>query len=81
MHLLSNLKDSKKATVKQLQSLTGYLNFLNKAIFPGRMFTRRMYSKYTDIKGKDGKPLRDYHHVRLDAEFHKDCGILGKFPE
>ena len=51
-HLLSKLKDSNKATVKQLQSLTGFLNFLNKAIFPGRAFTRRMYSKYSEPKGK-----------------------------
>ena len=29
--------------------LCGYLNFLNKAVHPGRMFTRRMYMKYSKI--------------------------------
>ena len=39
--------DRKKATVRELQILCGYLNFLNKAIIPGRAFTRRMYAKYS----------------------------------
>ena len=29
----------KKATVKELQKLCGYLNFTAKAVFPGRTFT------------------------------------------
>ena len=44
-----NFTDSKKATVKELQELCGYLNFLCKAIFPGRLFIQRMYSKYSHI--------------------------------
>ena len=39
--------DRKKATVKELQILCGYLNFLNKAIIPGRAFTRHMYAQYS----------------------------------
>ena len=34
IYLLSRLIDKKKATVKELQNLCGYLNFLNKAIYP-----------------------------------------------
>ena len=34
--LLSNFLDKKKTTVKELQILCGYLNFLGKAVFPGR---------------------------------------------
>ena len=37
--LLNDILDHKKATIKQLQVLTGYLNFLTKAIFAGRTFT------------------------------------------
>ena len=37
---LLNLLDKKKATVKELQSITSLLNFLNRAIYPGRAFTR-----------------------------------------
>ena len=38
-----------KATVKQLQQLCGFLNFLCRAIVPGHAFTRRMYAKYSNI--------------------------------
>ena len=44
--VLLKLKKKKKATVKDLQSLCGILNFLGRVVFPGRTFTRRMYSKY-----------------------------------
>ena len=45
LNLLNLLLAKKKTTVKQLQVLTGYLNFLTKAIVPGRTFTRHLYSK------------------------------------
>ena len=44
--MISCMCDNKKATVKDLQVLAGTLNFLNKAIVPGRVFTRHMYAKY-----------------------------------
>ena len=43
--MLKWITDKKKATVKELERLSGLLNFLNKAIVPGRIFTRRMYAK------------------------------------
>ena len=73
LKLLNDLTGKKKATVKQLQVLTGYLNFLTKAIFPGRAFTRRIYAKYSQIE--QGKVLKQHHHMRLDAEFRNDCEI------
>ena len=39
--------NKRKCIVKDLQVLTGYLNFLTKAIFAERMFTHRMYVKYS----------------------------------
>ena len=62
--------DRKKLTVKQLQSLTGTLNFLCKAILPGRTFVRRMYAK---LEGTAEKGLKFFHHISLDAEFISDC--------
>ena len=44
---LNGFIDHKKATVKELQQLCGYLNFLNRAVVPGRAFTRRMYAKFS----------------------------------
>ena len=48
--MIQSMLDMKKskATVKELQSLCGYLNFLNKAVVPGRAFTRRVYAKYSN---------------------------------
>ena len=86
--ILRNLLDRKKATVKELQTLCGYLNFLNKAVIPGHVFTHRMYAKFSKVADfsmlKKGRApvednllvrqykLKPYHHVRLDAEFKLD---------
>ena len=81
-HMVDNMLTKNKATVHELQVLCGYLNFLNKAIYPGRAFTRRMYAKYSHIvkPGKKGyDKLKKYHHVRLDKEFKFDCTIWGLF--
>ena len=37
-------KNKKKATVKEIQKLAGYLNFLCRCVIPGRAFTRRFYA-------------------------------------
>ena len=37
--------ENRKVTVKFIQLLTRILNFLNRAIMPGRAFTRGMYGK------------------------------------
>ena len=76
--------------MKELQELCGYLNFLGKAIFSGRSFTRRMYAKYSHCvntnKGKSlGKfqhkvfALKPHHHIQLDGEFKVDCRVWLQF--
>ena len=40
LQLLEIVSNQRKTTVKELQHLCGYLNFLCKAIFPGRAFVR-----------------------------------------
>ena len=71
MNMLSWITDAKKVTVKQLQRLTGLLNFLNRALFSGRAFTRRMYAKCSSIKA-NRKP---HHHVKIDCELRFDCSM------
>ena len=61
----------KKATVKEIQCLTGLLNFLNKALIPGRAFTRRMYTNIQTVD-KHGRELKLYHHIKLNEEFKSD---------
>ena len=72
--------NNKKATVKELQQLTGHLNFLSRAIVPGRTFTRRMYNKFkSSIITKNGQQLKHFHHIRLDREFKEDCKMWEEF--
>ena len=47
IEMFQNMVNKRKAMVKDLQTLCGYLNFLNHVIVPGRAFTRRMYSKFS----------------------------------
>ena len=87
LNLLNEMSSRKKATVKQLQVLTGYLNFLTKAIVLGRTFTRCMYAKYAQLGAKGNKvqnltvvnKLKSHHHVPLDGEFHFDCEVWRVF--
>ena len=46
LDLISKVLESKKkkVTLHQLQQLCGFLNFLAKAVVPGRTFMRRLYS-------------------------------------
>ena len=48
----------------------GYLNFLGRAIFPGRTFTRRMYAKFSEVINQRGAPgnsqqykFKQHYHV------------------
>ena len=45
VRLLRLMLSKSQATIKALQALCGYLNFLGRAIYPGRVFTRWMYAK------------------------------------
>ena len=69
------LRSKRTATVKEIQQLTGLLNFLAKVIVPGRCFTRRMYSRLSDKT----KSLKQHHHVTLDSEFRNDADIWISF--
>lgn len=69
---IDNLLRTKKTTVKYLQQVTGLLNFIGRAIVPGRAFTRRLYVKFKH-------PLKQYHHVRVDNEMRSDLRVWYTF--
>ena len=73
---LQIVMDRKTITIKQLQQLTGLLNFLCKAFFAGRVFICRMYDK---MKGSSGVELKSYHHVRVNNDLKEDCQMWLKF--
>ena len=71
-NVLNWVLDKKKVTVRVVQKLCGLLNFLNRAVVPGRTFTRSMYNKLKLTNSK-GETLKSYHHVMVDADFRCDC--------
>ena len=75
LNLLRNLIDKRTATIKEIQKLCGYLNFLTRAIFPGHAFTRRMYGKFAGVMSR----LKQHHHISLDREFKLDCKMWVEF--
>ena len=66
-------RKSRKTTVHELQKLTGFLNFLGRAVVPGRVFTRRMYA-YTR-----SNVLKPHHHVRINSELRADLMMWREF--
>ena len=92
--MLRTLVNKRRAKAKEIQELCGFLNFLCKAIFPGRPFLRCMYSKYSKVMALPGRhsqalhttevsdsgfKLKKYHHVKIDAEFKSDCLVWLEF--
>ena len=65
--------ERKKITLKALQSLCGHLNFVCKAVIPGRTFTRRLYFATA------GKHLRPYHHIRMSKQIKDDLRMWEVF--
>ena len=56
--LIAKILTKRKVTLKDLQKLCGFLNFLCKCIVPGRAFTRRLYA-YTSGE------LKLHHHMPI----------------
>ena len=64
--------------IKDIQQTTGLLNFFNRAIVPGRTFTRRIYDN-VKIKDKHGAPLKNHHHILLHKGLRLDCRVWLEF--
>ena len=73
-NLIQYAIQKRKVTIKFVQQLTGVLNFLHKAIIPGRAFTRGMYSRLK-LKDSKGRLLKQHHHIYLNAEFINDWRV------
>ena len=71
-------RKNNKIRMNELQSVTGFLNFLCKAIVPGRAFTRRLYSAQ---QGAEANGLKKFHHVHVNAEMKSDLKMWLKFIE
>ena len=71
--LLDRILSKKKVTIKEIQQVTGFLNFLCRCVVPGRVFLRRLYAL---TKFKTDKP---HHQVKLSLECKLDLEIWKKF--
>ena len=72
VELQTEFMAKKKATIKDLQKLCGFLNFLGKAIYPGRTFTTRMYAKYSKVLNIDGKPADQFFYTNGNSTIMSD---------
>ena len=64
----------KKIKLRDLQKLCGFLNFLCKAIVPGRAFTRRIYAHGNKLTKKD-------HHLKVTKGSKIRLGNMAQFLE
>ena len=68
-------KKNRKATVLEFQKLCGILNFICRAIVPGRAFLRRLYVSQI----ANGKVLKPHHHLRITEEHRFDLSVWKEF--
>ena len=76
--LLNWVISKRKVMVRFTQQLAGVLNFLAKAIIPGRTFICSMYRKIHTRNSK-GEELKQYHHIMVDKEFVNDSRVWKEF--
>ena len=69
-------RHSRKITLNELQQVTGFLNFLCKAVVPGRAFTRRLY--HVEERAVE-KNMKKHHHIRVTAEIKLDLEMWLQF--
>ena len=69
-------KKNKKIKLHQLQQITGFLNFLGKAVVPGRAFTRRLYCIEEKALQKE---MHKNHHLPVTAEMRMDLELWRTF--
>ena len=75
--LIQKVITKRSLRVKTLQKITGYLNFLGKAIVPGRAFTRRLYAMNEEKYSK----MKKYHHIPMKQELKLDLKTWLEFLE
>ena len=75
-NLIQYAVSKKKLRLKKLQQITGFLNFLCKAVIPGRAFTRRLYCIEENALAKN---MKKYHHIDITKEMQMDLNLWLEF--
>ena len=69
---ISNFLKRKKVTLKEIQSLTGLLNFACSVVVPGRAFLRRLIDLTVGVRSS-------YHMIRMSREVKADLAVWQSF--
>ena len=80
LNILNWVLSKKSLTIKQMQRLTGILNFLNRTLFPGRPFTRRMYAKFSNLHDKQGCALKALSPCQAGSGIQNRLGSMDFVP-
>ena len=72
--LITKALMKKKITLHDSQKICGLLNFMGRAIVPGRSFTRRLYASTV---GKTN--LKPHHHIRITQSMRLDLQTWKQF--
>ena len=72
MTCLNDLYNTKSATLKQIQSLAGMLNFACGVIAPARAFSRRLYNLSTGL-------TKPFHHRKVTLQVRSDLQVWRTF--
>ena len=64
----------RKITILQLQQICGFLNFLAKAVIPGRAFTRHLYDKLAKHHY-----LKPHNHIKISEDMMLDSQMWRNF--
>ena len=80
LKILRCFVERRKIKIKEIQKLTGILNFLQRAIISGRTFNHSLYDKLK-IRDNKGELLKQYHHVQIHPDVKMDCAVWIQFLE
>ena len=72
--LIKPMVKKKKTTLREMQQLCGFLNFLTKCIIPGRVFLRRLYPVGSHLKFS-------HYHLNINQEVRLDLEMWQNFLE
>ena len=72
LRLVRLMKSRKKSTLLQMQQLCGSLNFISKAVVPGRVFLRRLYLSTSGL-------TKANHHLNITRDIKDDLEMWEEF--
>ena len=68
LSLIGSFLTRKKVTLKEIQSLTGMLNFASSVVVPGRAFLRRLIDLTVGV-------YSPHHYIRINKEVKADLKL------